>query len=511
MPFIPRLRLVCWCLLLGLTSIDNSLHAAPPRPNVILILCDDLGYGDLGCYGNTRIKTPHLDRMAREGVRFTDFHVAAPLCSPSRAALLTGRYPIRTGVTRVLFPNDTLGLSPTLPTLPSTFKKHGYATAAVGKWHVGHEQAFLPLAHGFDHFFGLPYSNDMGANPAMKTAPGVTLKKPVILPTMTDKQKEQLARDYPGSPLMRDSEIIEHPVDQSTLTRRYTEESIRFIKENREKPFFLYLAHTMPHVPLAASPAFRGRSAGGLYGDVVEELDASVGSMLSTLTELGLDERTLVIFTSDNGPWLAKKENGGTAGPLRDGKFSQHEGGHREPAIAWWPGHIPKNRLCSEFATTMDLLPTFCALAGMSTPPDIDGKDIRPLLFGRGNTRTPHSVFFHGNNALRQGPWKYVVNKDGEELFHLGTDPGEKKNLAPSKPGKVSELRKLLEQWNRSQGVTNTPPISMRSPVEGRAAEPERGSCSPDDWDAPGFGTVAAAQHSSPVPLPICPDAERSA
>ena len=452
-----------------LTLVPTGRAAAPVKPNLVVIFCDDLGYGDLGCFGNTRIRTPNLDRMAGEGMRFTDFHVAASVCSPSRAALLTGRYPIRTGVTRVLFPNDTIGLSSQLPSLPSTLKQAGYATAAVGKWHVGHKPEFLPRVHGFDQYFGIPYSNDMGADPTMTTAPGVVLQRIEPQPDATPAEKERLEREYPGAPLMRDGEVIEHPVDQSTLTARYTAEAVKFITASKDKSFFLYLAHTMPHVPLAVSPAFRQRSAGGFYGDVIEELDASVGRILATLRALGLADNTLVIFTSDNGPWLAKKDRAGTAGPLRDGKFSQFEGGHREPAIAWWPGRIPAGRTCAEFATTMDILPTFCAIAGLPKPREMDGQDIRPLLFGQPGAKTPHTIFYHWSNALRQGPWKYVSTKQGEELFNLADDLGEKNNLAESQPKKIAELRAVLARWNSKNGVTNSVAVQTNAPVKATA------------------------------------------
>ncbi len=457
----PRIAfLLLWTLVLVPVL---PLRAAPsPRPNLVVIFCDDLGYGDLACFGNERIKTPNLDRMAAEGMRFTDFHVGASVCSPSRAALLTGRYPVRTGVTRVLFPGDAIGLSSKLATLPSTLKRAGYATAAVGKWHVGHKPGFLPLDHGFDRYYGIPYSNDMGADPTLKTAPGVEFRRPEPKPGETAAAKEQREREYPGAPLMRDNVVIEHPVDQSTLTRRYTDEALRFLASTGGRPFFLYLAHTMPHVPLAASPAFKGRSAGGLYGDVVEEIDSGVGEILAALRGLGLAQNTLVLFTSDNGPWLAKKERAGTAGPLRDGKFSQFEGGHREPTIAWWPGRVPSGATCAQFASTLDVLPTFCALAGIPVPAGIDGKDIRPLLFGKKGAKTPHAVFFHASNAVRQGPWKYVATQKTEELFDLATDPGEHHNLAGENPGRLASMRRLLKDWNARNDVTNAPPVLAR-------------------------------------------------
>jgi arylsulfatase/arylsulfatase A len=417
--------------LLGL-AVPLSAHAqAPGRPagnppSFVIILCDDLGYGDLGCYGSTTIRTPNVDRMAAEGMRFTDFYVGASICSPSRAALLTGRYPRRTGILGALFPHSPHGLSPKLPTLSSVLKEHGYATACVGKWHLGHRPAFLPMAHGFEHYFGIPYSNDMGFAPELKLAPRVK-------PPTSD-----------GPPLMRDDEVIEVPAQQDTLTRRYTDESIRFLTANKHRPFFLYLAFTSPHFPLHVSPFFRGRSKRGLYGDVVEELDASTGEILATLRRLGRDKDTLVLFTSDNGPWLQKKEYGGSAGPLRDGKFSAYEGGFRMPAIFWWPGRVPTGQTCREVASTIDLLPTYAALAGAAVPDGLDGKDIRPLLFGAPGAQTPHRAYLYDSRAVRSGRWKLVRDKHGDELFDLVTDPGERKNLAGAKPEKVRELAALL-------------------------------------------------------------------
>jgi len=455
----PSVVTVLYAFLLCAAGMARAARlAAPQPPNFVVIFCDDLGYGDLGCYGNPRIRTPHLDRMAAEGMRFTDFHAAASVCSPSRAALLTGHYPVRTGVTRVLFPNDTIGLSSQVPSLPSLLKRAGYATAAVGKWHVGHKPEFLPLAHGFDRYFGIPYSNDMGTDSTMKSAPGVVLQRPEFKPGLSAVERARLEREYPGPPLMRDGEVIEHPVDQSTLTARYTAEAVQFIGASKERPFFLYLAHTMPHVPLAVSPNFRGRSAGGLYGDVVEEIDSSVGEILAALRLHGIAEKTLVLFTSDNGPWLAKKDQAGSAGPLRDGKFSQFEGGHREPAIAWWPGRVPAGKTCTEFASTLDVLPTVLALARLPKCGEVDGRDIRSLLFAQRGAWRPLPVFHHAYNALRQGPWKYLATPQGEQLYRLSDDLGETNNLAAAKPRKLAEMRDLVVKWNQKQGITNRLP-----------------------------------------------------
>src|SRR6185295_17361509 len=294
------------------------------KPNIVVVFVDDMGYGDMGCAGHPTIRTPNLDRMAAEGMRFTDFYVAAPVCTPSRAALLTGRYAVRSGMAsdkrRVLFPNSAGGLPDGEITIAEGLKSRGYATAMVGKWHLGHLPQYLPTRQGFESWFGLPYSNDMDRLPAPK--PG-----------------EPKWTQY-NVPLMRNEEIVERPADQTTLTRRYTEEALKIIKSNREKPFFLYLAHAMPHVPLFAGEAFAGKSARGLYGDVIEEIDWSVGQVLAAIRAEGIEKKTLVVFSSDNGPWLIMKENGGSAGLLQEGKGSTWEGGMREPALFWWPGKI---------------------------------------------------------------------------------------------------------------------------------------------------------------------------
>ncbi|HUU10094.1 MAG TPA: sulfatase [Phycisphaerae bacterium] len=398
--------------------------AGRPRPNFIVIFCDDLGYADVGCYGAKDIRTPNIDRMAKEGVRFRSFYVAASVCSPSRAALLTGCYPIRTGVTRVLFPQDKNGLSHEKKTVAEILKGRGYATACIGKWHLGtstqairglpQHAEFMPTNRGFDMYFGIPYSNDM---------------KP--------------------TPLVRGTETLEEPVDQDTLTQRYTAESIKFIEANKDRPFLLYLPHTMPHVPLHASEAFRGKSARGLYGDVVEELDWSTGRILETLQRLGLDKNTLVVFTSDNGPWLAQGKAGGSAGPLRDGKFSNYEGGIRMPAIFWWPGRIQAGWETDFPASTMDLLPTLAALAGAPVPQGLDGCDIGGYLLGGPSAKPPRECLLVAG-IVRQGPWKLRASK---ELYNLDEDIGEKNNLADKMPEKVKELQALAaEAGNKGAG-----------------------------------------------------------
>ncbi len=447
---------VAGAALAALAPFDRAFRAvsaleprASQRPNVVIILTDDQGYQDVGCYGSPNIDTPNLDRMAAQGVRFTDFYVAAPVCSPSRAALLTGCYPPRVGVTNVLFPTDKIGLSRDNATIAEVLKKQDYTTACIGKWHLGHKPEFLPTRRGFDYYFGIPYSNDMTTDSEARLAPDITLRGGVTVEMIRSGKAE-------GPPIMRNEEVIECPADLSTLTQRYTQEAVDFIVRSRERPFFLYVAHTMPHVPLADSPAFKGKSKRGLYGDVIEEIDWSVGKILQTLKEMELDTNTLVVFTSDNGPWLECKENGGCALPLRGGKFTTYEGGMREPCIARWPGTIPAGRVCSEVASTTDLLPTVAGLANAPMPKgqSIDGKDIRPLLMGEPGAKSPHAAFcyFTGNQAqaVRCGKWKLRhVNGQPPELYNLEDDISETTNLAPEMPKLVARLQGERARFQR--------------------------------------------------------------
>jgi arylsulfatase A-like enzyme len=412
--------------------------AAEKLPNFVIIFADDLGYGDLACFGHPSIRTPEFDRMADEGMRFTQFYAAANICSPSRVALLTGRYPIRSGICHVFFPRHAGGIPEREITIAEALKTKGYATACVGKWHLGHLKPFLPRQHGFDYYFGLPYSNDMW-------------------PPNRGR--------YPPLPLVRNDETIEEMPDQSLLTKRYTDEAIRFIKQNKDKPFFVYLPHTFPHVPLFASERFKDKSPRGLYGDVVEELDWSTGEILKTLRELGLADNTLVMFTSDNGPWLSKKLEGGSAGLLREGKGTTWEGGHREPCIFWWPGKIKAGSLCQEIASTMDLLPTFLKLAGIKPPKDriIDGRDISPLLLNTGTVDNKPFFYYRGRslNAVRKGSFKAHMitqgwgpkkgNKhDPPLLFNLDHDPSEKYNINKKHPELIADLLKEVEAHKAS-------------------------------------------------------------
>jgi arylsulfatase A-like enzyme len=445
-------------------------------PNIVVIFADDLGYGDLGCYGHPTIRTPNLDKMAAEGMKFTNFYSAAEVCTPSRAALLTGRLPIRTGMCsdtrRVLFPDSAGGLQASEVTLAEALKARGYATACVGKWHLGHLPEYLPTKHGFDTYFGIPYSNDMDRVPT---------KGPKGRAATFDPKFE-----YWNVPLMRDQKIIERPTNQNTVTKRYTEEAVQFIKANKSKPFFVYLPHTMVHVPLFASKDFKGKSPRGLYGDALEEVDWSVGEILRTLRDEKLDRNTLVFFTSDNGPWLQFGEHGGSAGLLRDGKGSTFEGGMREPAIAWWPGTIPAGVTTQEMASTMDLYVTAIKLAGGEVPSDrpVDGYDLTPLLTGKGKSPRDTMYFYRGTKlfAVRHGPWKAhfltqpaygpgskdtPTPHDPPLLYHLGRDPGEKTDVAKDHPEVVTQLKTIAAK--HKEGVKpGEPQLEKRLPPKNK-------------------------------------------
>jgi arylsulfatase A-like enzyme len=449
-----------WLFLGAIAFIGSHAQAGEPKyaaekpPNFVIILADDQGYADVGCYGASDLETPHLDQMAREGMRFTDFYVAQPVCSASRAALLTGCYPNRIGIMGALGPHGPVGLSGNEKTLAELLKTRGYTTAIYGKWHLGDHGPFLPSHHGFDDYFGLPYSNDMW--PSHPTA------------------------KYPPLPLIESDKVIARNPDQTKLTTWYTEHAVQFIARNRDRPFFLYVAHTMPHVPLHVSDRFKGKSKRGLYGDVIMEIDWSVGQILQALRTHGLDERTLVLFTSDNGPWLSYGNHGGSAGRLREGKSTTWEGGVREPCIVRWPGKIPAGAVCRQPAMTIDVLPTLAKLAGAALPEHkIDGLDIWPLLEGQAGARSPHeALYFYWNRelqALRSGKWKlhfpheyaslagapggqngrpasYQKAKIGLALYDLETDPGETADVAKNHPTVVARLQTLAEEIRQELG-----------------------------------------------------------
>ncbi|MHC4111050.1 MAG: sulfatase-like hydrolase/transferase [Planctomycetota bacterium] len=426
-----------------------SPRASTGKPNFIIIFTDDQGYQDVGCFGSPNINTPNLDRMAAEGSKFTDFYSAASVCSPSRAALLTGCYPPRVSITKVLFPRDSIGLNPDELTIADILKAQGYATACVGKWHLGHLPQFLPTSNGFDSYFGIPYSNDMD---------GVKGKNRNL-----DRAWQE--KDYSpwNVPLMRDEKIIERPADQTTLIERYTQEAVKFINENKDRPFFLYLPHTMPHIPLFVSDEFFVADAHKAYKATIEQIDSSVGRVLEALKKAGVDKNTLVVFTSDNGPWLSKKHHGGSALPLRDGKFTTYEGGMREPTIMRWPGKIPAGQVCGEICGTIDLLPTFAKLTEGEVPPDrvIDGKNIWPLMSGKPGAKSPHKAYFYYrvNNleAVRSGKWKLCSRKK-TELYDLQADISEKNNVAAEHPGIVKRLNYIMKEFDRELKANVRPP-----------------------------------------------------
>jgi arylsulfatase A-like enzyme len=394
-------------------------------PNVIIIFADDLGYGDLSCYGNPTILTPNLDQMAQEGMKFTQFYVPSPVCSPSRSALLTGCYPKRVSLhNHVLFPYSEYGINKNELLLSEMLKEKGYKTAIYGKWHLGHQLQFLPLQHGFDEYYGIPFSNDM---------------------SRTEQAKKGNSKYKYSLPLIRGNDTIELDPDQSRFTSVFTEKAVGFIKEHVRENFFIYLPHPMPHIPIYASESFKGHSKRGDYGNTVEEIDWSVGVILDALKEEGIAENTLVIFTSDNGPWLPYKTRGGSAGPLRGGKGTTWEGGMREPCIMWWPGTIKANCISTSVITSMDIFPTIASIIAydLSTRKKIDGMDIKDHLKTR--AEIPERSFFyyslHGKiEGMRKGPWKYLKRKDEIFLFNLEEDISERYNLADKYPEKVIEL-----------------------------------------------------------------------
>ncbi|NDH04649.1 arylsulfatase [bacterium] len=443
--------------LIGILFTSLAWGAEKP-PNIVLIFADDLGYADLGCFGSTKIRTPNIDSIARDGIRLTNFHVPQAVCSASRTALLTGCYPNRVGILGALGPNSKNGIKDSENLLPEYLKKLGYSTSIFGKWHLGDSAQYSPIRHGFDTYFGLPYSNDMWPN-------------------------HPTAKNFPPLPLRHDDKVLELNPDQSKLTGWYTERGVKFIEANKDKPFFLYMPHSMPHVPLYASEKFKGKSSHGLYGDVIEEIDASVGTILETLKKHSLDKNTLVIFTSDNGPWLSYGNHGGSRGVLREGKGTEFEGGVRVPFVARWPGKIPAASISNEPTMTIDLLPTLVAYAGgvVVEEPKIDGKNISAVLEARPGAKSPQEAYyFYWGDALHAvtsekwklhfpHPYLHIIEggKDGKpgkgetrkmelSLFDLDTDISESKNVADQNPEVVKKLQMLGDKIREELGDSLT-------------------------------------------------------
>ncbi len=479
-------------LLLSLLTIAGlvAIQKTPKpndRPNIIVIFMDDMGYGDLSSYGANGYQTPNLDRMASEGIRFTNFLAAQAVCSASRAALLTGCYPNRIGISGALFPKAGKGINPQEVTIAELLKKQGYATGMFGKWHLGDTKEFLPLQHGFDEFVGLPYSNDMWA----VDYDG----KPV-------GENDWRKKAFPLLPFLNGNDTLRAITtldEQAELTGIYTEKAVNFIKNHKKEPFFLYIPHSMPHVPIAASPRFKGKSKQGTYGDVVMELDWSVGEILKALKENGIDDKTLVVFTSDNGPWLNYGNHAGSAGGFREGKGVSTEGGQRVPCIVRWKGVAPAGLVCNQLSSTIDLLPTFAALTRSTLPENkVDGVDISSLFKGD-MTATPRQTFYYyyrRNNleAVRRGDWKLVLPHEGRSyegqqpgndgypgkapenttypmaLYDLRRDPGERYDVQATYPAVVEELRKLAEEAREDLGDDLTKRTGKRVREAGVAA-----------------------------------------
>jgi arylsulfatase A-like enzyme len=480
----PRLS-VALPVLLALAAGCAPAPAPAAPPNVVIILADDLGWGDIGTQGASGFATPHLDRLADEGLRFTDFYVAQPVCSASRAALLTGCYPNRIGIAGALGPGARHGLADGEVTLAELARSRGYATAAFGKWHLGHLEPFLPLRHGFDVFAGIPYSNDMWPqHPDL-----------VALPPDAEARK----RGYPPLPFLEGERVVNSlltAADQRRFTSDLTARAVDFIDAHAHEPFLLYLAHPMPHVPLHASEGFAGRTARGLYGDVVAELDAAAGAILDALARHGLQRRTLVIFTSDNGPWLSYGDHAGSAGPLREGKGTTFEGGVRVPCLMRWTGTIPAGAVCAEPLMTIDILPTLAGFLGAELPAHaIDGRDASALLRGEPGARSPQEayVFWYDGNelqALRCGRWKLHFPhgyrtlagrepgaggtpgsydesvRTGLALYDLERDVGETTDVADKHPDVVARLQALAEAMRRDlgDGLTGVAATGAREP-----------------------------------------------
>ncbi|MEM6380036.1 MAG: sulfatase [Bacteroidota bacterium] len=421
----------------------STKEKKPGSPNIIFIYADDLGYGDLSCYGSDSIATPYLDQMATDGIKFTNFYTTSPICSPSRVGLLTGRYQVRSGITRVFFPNSLQGIDSSEYTMAELFQDHGYATGLIGKWHLGHLPEYQPNQHGFDYWFGLPYSNDMEWKP----------------------------RNDPPLPLMRNGKIIAQPVNQKELTQRYSEEAKYFIAKHHKEPFFLYLAHTFPHKPLYVSAEYEGSSKLGKYGDVVQELDRSVGDVLQALEDFDLDENTIIIFSSDNGP---VPKAGGRTGGLRGQKTTTWDGGIKVPTILQWKAKIAGKQTNETPLIMTDWLPTFASIIGAKLPEfQLDGIDISGHLID-GDTLGDRDFYWYFNEdlrAVRSGKWKYkkavlenpyrqrALAPHDAALFDLEKDPNERNNLAVQMPEKVAEMQGLMRDFLQSLGSVPEPKL----------------------------------------------------
>jgi arylsulfatase A-like enzyme len=421
-------------LLIGCKKADSSKQKRD-LPNIVYIFTDDLGYGDVGCFGATDIATPHIDRIAQEGIKFTSLYSASSVCSPSRAGLLTGRHPERMGIRGVFFPESFTGMPTEEVTMADMLKSVGYKTGIVGKWHLGHQHKYLPLQRGFDYYYGIPYSNDMAS---------------VVY--------------------MKGNEVDSFYVNQAYTTKTYTEKALSFIDNHKESPFFLYLAHNMPHVPIYASPTFLGTSDRGLYGDVIQEIDWSVGQVLQKLERLSLLENTIVVFSSDNGPWLVMEDHGGSADPLREGKQYSFEGGMRVPTVAMWPGKIPAGKVYEKMVTQMDWFPTFAQIAGVELPAEkqFDGEDISEVLYGKGDRIGDDYLFFNFGEleGYRKGPWKVkkpfkgfagsqgrkAVAAHDSLLFNLEEDISESTNLHSQMIQKSRDLFAEMERERDNMG-----------------------------------------------------------